>query len=98
MNQFDPIEVEGQGKGGYIIWAYFWKIINSILNKIDNLPSGGVKNNVASTTPTVNDDSSQGYAIFSRWLNNADPNNPIMYECTDATIGNAVWNPIAYNN
>lgn len=39
------------------------------------------------TTPTVNDDVTKGYAVGSIWtLDNGD-----TYECTDATTGAAVW-------
>jgi len=39
------------------------------------------------TTPTVNDDTTKGFVIDSRWiLDNGD-----LYICTDATTGDAVW-------
>ena len=38
-------------------------------------------------TPTTTEDSSKGYAVGSLWtLDNGD-----TYECTDASIGNAIW-------
>jgi hypothetical protein len=39
------------------------------------------------TTPTVNDDTTKGFVVDSRWiLDNGD-----VYVCTDATTGDAVW-------
>lgn len=40
------------------------------------------------SAPTVNNDSSQGYAVGSRWL---DTTNNDEYVCLNATAGNAVW-------
>lgn len=40
------------------------------------------------SAPTVNNDSSQGYSIGSRWF---DITNKDEYVCLDATTGNAVW-------
>lgn len=49
----------------------------------------GLKNNFAGTTaPLVTNDSSQGYAIGSRWIDIA---NDESYICLDATTGSAVW-------
>ena len=39
------------------------------------------------TTPTVNDDVTKGYAVGSIWT----LDNGTTYECTDATTGAAVW-------
>ena len=38
--------------------------------------------------PTVNEDSGDGYAVGSHWL---DTTNDILYVCLDATVGAAVW-------
>lgn len=47
------------------------------------------KNNDGTTVaPTVNDDSGDGYAIGSRWL---DTTNDVEYVCLDATVAAAVW-------
>lgn len=48
-----------------------------------------LKNNLgAITAPTVDNDSSEGYAVKSRWTDLAGAN---VYECIDATVGAAVW-------
>jgi hypothetical protein len=50
-----------------------------------------IKNNFAGTTaPGTGDDSSDGYAIGSVWVNTtANPKE--AYRCVDASAGNAVW-------
>jgi hypothetical protein len=45
-------------------------------------------NLVAITNPSVNDDSTQSYAIGSRWVNTALDKE---YVCVDASIGAAIW-------
>lgn len=55
-----------------------------------------LSNYSATTNPTVNDDSGDGYAVGSAWLNT---NTSVVFICTDASSGAAVWaeiNPIAY--
>lgn len=48
------------------------------------------KNNYAGTsTPTVNDDSSAGYSVGSKYI---DITNDKAYVCVDASVGAAVWN------
>jgi hypothetical protein len=42
----------------------------------------------ATDAPDVNDDSSQGYSVSSRWL---DTTNDKEYVCLDASVGAAVW-------
>ncbi len=48
-------------------------------------------NNLTATTdPTANDDSDDGYVVGSRWVNTAS--SPMeAFECLDATVANAVW-------
>jgi len=47
------------------------------------------KNNyTASSTPTVTDDSSEGYDELSMWLN---ASTSTLYQCLDATVDTAVW-------
>jgi len=51
-----------------------------------------IKTNLAGTTaPTVNEDSGDGYAVGSMWL---DTTNDKAYICLDATVGAAVWKDI----
>lgn len=50
---------------------------NAGINKID-----------ATGAPTVNEDSNDGYAVGSLWI---DVTNDILYVCLDATIGAAIW-------
>lgn len=45
-------------------------------------------NLAASGAPGVSDDSDDGYAVGSRWL---DTTNDKEYVCTDASVGAAVW-------
>ena len=47
-----------------------------------------VKRNTAASNPTVNDDTTQGYAVFSEWVNTATTEK---WVCLDATTGAAVW-------
>lgn len=56
-----------------------WILIDSAgpLNKLD-----------ATTAPTANDDSGDGYAVGSVWI---DTTNDLVYQCVDATATAAVW-------
>jgi hypothetical protein len=55
-----------------------------------------IKHNLsASAAPTVDDDSGDGYAIGSRWL---DTTNDKAYICFDASSGAAVWVEITAGN
>jgi hypothetical protein len=42
----------------------------------------------AAVAPTINDDSGDGYAIGSRWIDTALDDE---YVCLDSTVGAAVW-------
>ena len=42
----------------------------------------------ATTDPTANEDSGDGYAVGSRWINVTGDNE---YVCLDSTVGSAVW-------
>ena len=54
---------------------------------LGNVPN--VKQNLSATSaPTANDDSDDGYAIGSRWI---DTTSDKEYVCVDATAGAAVW-------
>lgn len=49
----------------------------------------GPKHNlVATTDPTADDDSGDGYSVGSRWINTATPSS---WECQNASVGAAVW-------
>lgn len=51
--------------------------------------AAGIKNNFAATTaPGVGNDSTQGYAVGSRWINTTGDET---YVCMDASSGAAVW-------
>lgn len=51
--------------------------------------NGSVKNNfAASAAPTTGDDTNDGYAVGSRWI---DTTNDKAYVCLDATASAAVW-------
>lgn len=58
--------------------------------ELENKPSGsGVQNNFAATSaPTINDDSGDGYSVGSIWVNLTTDN---VYQCADSTAGAAVW-------
>jgi hypothetical protein len=45
----------------------------------------------ATTDPGVGDDSDDGYAVGSLWIN---VNTPEMFYCSDASVGVAVWNSV----
>ena len=48
-----------------------------------------VQNNLEATSPpTAGDDSSEGYSVLSKWV---DQSEDEIYICTDATPGAAVW-------
>ncbi|WP_419827865.1 hypothetical protein [Sphingomonas sp.] len=48
-----------------------------------------IKNNLSATTdPAGANDSSQGYAVGSTWWHKTDG---VLWECTDATTGAALW-------
>ena len=57
---------------------------------IDNVRTveSGFDNLTATRKPTVNDDSDDGYAVNSRWI---DVTNDLAYVCVDASPGAAVW-------
>jgi hypothetical protein len=57
--------------------------IDDIATKQSNLSAGAA--------PTVNDDSSAGYAVGSFWIDVAADDG---YWCMDATVGAAVWKKI----
>lgn len=53
--------------------------------------AGGALNNFTATSaPTVNDDSGDGYAVGSVWM---WPAQRRQWVCVDATVGAAVWMP-----
>ena len=53
-----------------------------------------LQNNLtAKTEPTVNDDSGDGYAVGSVWINIL-PEYRTIYACSDATPGAAVWDDV----
>lgn len=43
----------------------------------------------ATSAPTVNDDSDEGYAVGSDWV---DVSGGTTYKCVDSTVGAAIWN------
>lgn len=46
-------------------------------------------NAVGAAPPAVTDDSGDGYAVFSVWIDQAG--GPDIYMCTDPAVGAAVW-------
>lgn len=52
----------------------------------------GFKNNISATTsPTINDDSGDGYSIGSFWI---DVTNDKIYWVSDVTVGAALWHEL----
>ena len=47
-----------------------------------------IKYNTTTVAPTINNDASQGYSVYSRWVNISLNRE---YICTNATVGAAVW-------
>jgi hypothetical protein len=55
-------------------------------------PHGLAKNKLdATTAPTVNDDSGDGYSVNSMWL---DTTNDKAYICLDAALGASIWQKV----
>ncbi len=53
------------------------------------------KDNIAVSDPTVNDDSTDGYKVGSRWTNSSTSE---VYILVDESSGAAVWKKITYND
>lgn len=61
----------------------------SKLPQSNKVTAGALQNNLsASSAPTVNDDSTAGYAVGSVWI---DTTGDEAYRCLDATATSAVW-------
>lgn len=55
-----------------------------------------IKDNLGSTlAPTSNNDGTEGYTVGSHWI---DISNDIVYVCTDASTGAAVWKLVSSSN
>lgn len=60
------------------------------------IPAGLLLNNTAATTnPTVNDDSADGYAVGSKWVN---VTGDLVFECVDSSVGAAIWKQMVDTN
>jgi hypothetical protein len=58
--------------------------------------SGGIQNNLAATTaPTVNEDSGDGYVVGSLWI---DTTNDRVYQAVDVSVGAAVWLQLSHKD
>ena len=67
-------------------------IIKRAFEQIDTETNIATANYSATSAPTVNDDSGDGYSIGSWWVNvTADE----AYLCVDSTVGAAVWTKIS---
>lgn len=64
------------------------KIDNTNGVKLDEAMMGGLDNFVATTGPTVNDDSADGYGPGSLWV---DTTGESAYINVNATVGSSVW-------
>ena len=79
----------GGGGGGSVATDTIWDAAgDSVVGTGANTAARRKNNESASAAPTVNDDSSAGYAIGSRWL---DTTNDREYVALDVTVGAAVW-------
>jgi hypothetical protein len=63
--------------------------INDNMDVIDGIIAKGNFN--AAVDPTINDDSGDGYAIGSVWINTTDN---VIFIAESVTVGAAVWNQI----
>lgn len=76
----------GLASGDYLKYnGSEWNNINSDQLKTDLSIS---KNNTAPSNPTVNDDDTEGYTLFSEWINTSTTEK---WVCLDNTTGAAVW-------
>jgi hypothetical protein len=50
-----------------------------------------LNNYVATTAPSVNNDSTEGYSKGSTWIHTTAVPNPEAYICVDASVGAALW-------
>jgi len=55
---------------------------------VANGGNAGINNITATTDPTINDDSNDGYAVGSLWVNTT---TDLVFIVTDVTVGAAVW-------
>lgn len=55
---------------------------------VANGGSGGINKLDATTAPTATDDTNDGYAVGSLWI---DVTNDVLYVCVDATATAAIW-------
>ena len=78
-----PTSTQGIKQGGDAINTNFTEIPNMLALKEDK-----VKRTITTTDPTVNDDSSQGYSVWSLWANTTTSE---VYRCIDVTVGAAKW-------
>lgn len=59
---------------------------------IEEIRTNNPKNNSAATNPAASNDNTQGYRLFSIWVNTS---NTSSYICIDASTGAAVWKKIS---
>ena len=67
-------------------------IIKRAFEQIDTETNIATANYSATSAPTANDDSGDGYSIGSWWVNVTSDE---AYLCVDATVGSAVWTKIS---
>jgi hypothetical protein len=68
--------------------------VSATAARSDHVHAERVLNNwLAVAAPTTGDDSGDGYAVGSYWLDTA-ASPPQLYQCRDATAAAAVWTPI----
>lgn len=53
--------------------------------------AGTAKSNIQAGAPTPSNDESEGYAIYSIWIDNTVPAAPTIYMCSSAATMAAIW-------
>lgn len=49
------------------------------------------KSNITAAAPTPGNDESEGYAVYSIWIDNTIPATPTIYMCSSAATATAIW-------
>jgi hypothetical protein len=66
-------------------------ITNDGITNITISVVGLVKNNITAAAPTSGNDESEGYSVYSLWIDNTIPATPTTYICSDNSTMSAIW-------
>ena len=69
-----------------------WRLVQERLDELESIVNSIPRNAIAAGVPSVTDDESQGFSIFSKYQ---DSGTNLIYICKDATSGAAVWALVA---